>query len=142
MKHVGDWTVKKCAGKENSQGWGSPSTYCSFLFFKSVYSSDSIFKFILLVVWKRLILFWFNIHLIIWSILQNHHHVVYPVGEQEQSGINHVNVPAEGIDVWEIDASLLKFEHKIVSGSYCDLWVFFFFPICKSHALFVSAFRF
>ncbi|KAH9693605.1 serine/threonine-protein kinase STY46 [Citrus sinensis] len=51
--------------------------------------------------------------------VENHHHVVYPVGEQEQSGINHVNIPAEGIDVWEIDASLLKFEHKIVSGSYC-----------------------
>ncbi|KAH9693592.1 serine/threonine-protein kinase STY46 [Citrus sinensis] len=59
--------------------------------------------------------------------LQNHHHVVYPVGEQEQSGINHVNIPAEGIDVWEIDASLLKFEHKIVSGSYCDLYKGAFF---------------
>lgn len=59
--------------------------------------------------------------------VENHHHVVYPVGEQEQSGINHVNVPAEGIDVWEIDASLLKFEHKIVSGSYCDLYKGAFF---------------
>ncbi|KAH9693603.1 serine/threonine-protein kinase STY46 [Citrus sinensis] len=46
---------------------------------------------------------------------------------QEQSGINHVNIPAEGIDVWEIDASLLKFEHKIVSGSYCDLYKGAFF---------------
>ncbi|KAL9445786.1 hypothetical protein AB3S75_013634 [Citrus x aurantiifolia] len=61
------------------------------------------------------------------KIPKNHHHVVYPVGEQEQSGINHVNVPAEGIDVWEIDASLLKFEHKIVSGSYCDLYKGAFF---------------
>ncbi|KAH9693588.1 serine/threonine-protein kinase STY46 [Citrus sinensis] len=59
--------------------------------------------------------------------VENHHHVVYPVGEQEQSGINHVNIPAEGIDVWEIDASLLKFEHKIVSGSYCDLYKGAFF---------------
>ncbi|KAH9693585.1 serine/threonine-protein kinase STY46 [Citrus sinensis] len=50
-----------------------------------------------------------------------------PKVEQEQSGINHVNIPAEGIDVWEIDASLLKFEHKIVSGSYCDLYKGAFF---------------
>ncbi|KAL5778292.1 hypothetical protein ACOSP7_011218 [Xanthoceras sorbifolium] len=54
--------------------------------------------------------------------VEKHPPVVDPVGEQEQTGINHVNVPADGIDVWEIDASLLKYEYKITSGSYGDLY--------------------
>ncbi|KAI9200732.1 hypothetical protein LWI28_012444 [Acer negundo] len=48
--------------------------------------------------------------------------VVYPVEEQQQTRINHVKVPADGIDVWEIDASLLKYEYKITSRSYGDLY--------------------
>ncbi|KAK2974870.1 hypothetical protein RJ640_020785 [Escallonia rubra] len=35
---------------------------------------------------------------------------------------NIVNVPMDGIDVWEIDAELLKFEHKIAAGSHGDLY--------------------
>ncbi|KAJ4702200.1 putative Protein kinase [Melia azedarach] len=54
--------------------------------------------------------------------VEKHLHVVYPVGEEEQTGIKHVKIPAEAIDVWEIDASLLKYEHKIASGSYGDLY--------------------
>ncbi|KAK3038896.1 hypothetical protein RJ639_028618, partial [Escallonia herrerae] len=35
---------------------------------------------------------------------------------------NILNVPMDGIDVWEIDAGLLKFEHKIAAGSHGDLY--------------------
>ncbi|XP_062163681.1 serine/threonine-protein kinase STY46-like isoform X4 [Alnus glutinosa] len=47
-------------------------------------------------------------------------------GEQEQTGIkfisNNVNVSTSGINVWEIDTSLLKYEKKIASVSFCDLY--------------------
>lgn len=36
---------------------------------------------------------------------------------------SHINLTIDGADVWEIDATLLKFENKIASGSYGDLWV-------------------
>ena len=49
----------------------------------------------------------------------------YPDAVQEQKGIYHmhniVNVPADRMDVWEIDPSLLKYENKIASGSFGDL---------------------
>lgn len=32
-----------------------------------------------------------------------------------------VTIPCDGVDVWEIDHQLLKFENKIASGSYGDL---------------------
>ncbi|KAL6506657.1 hypothetical protein OROHE_022489 [Orobanche hederae] len=35
---------------------------------------------------------------------------------------NHVEIPYDGSDVWEIDASLLRFEYKIASGSNGDLY--------------------
>ncbi|XP_010266926.1 PREDICTED: serine/threonine-protein kinase STY46 isoform X2 [Nelumbo nucifera] len=35
---------------------------------------------------------------------------------------NHVRIPTDGMDVWEIDAGLLKFENKVASGSYGDLY--------------------
>nr|DAD41731.1 TPA_asm: hypothetical protein HUJ06_016054 [Nelumbo nucifera] len=35
---------------------------------------------------------------------------------------DHVKIPTDGTDVWEIDASLLKFENKVASGSYGDLY--------------------
>ncbi|XP_011034943.1 PREDICTED: tyrosine-protein kinase CSK-like isoform X1 [Populus euphratica] len=51
---------------------------------------------------------------------------VYPVAEQDQTGIrlvsNHMNVPADSIDVWEIDAHQLLFERKIATGSSGDLY--------------------
>ncbi|XP_044480260.1 serine/threonine-protein kinase STY46-like isoform X2 [Mangifera indica] len=42
------------------------------------------------------------------------------VEKQEQTRIYHVNLPR--IDVSEIDASLLKYEYKISSGAYGDLY--------------------
>ncbi|KAJ8772678.1 hypothetical protein K2173_027855 [Erythroxylum novogranatense] len=51
---------------------------------------------------------------------------VQPVIEQQQSGIkpitSHVMIPADQIDVWEIDTSLLRYENKIASGSYGDMY--------------------
>ncbi|XP_048226899.1 serine/threonine-protein kinase STY46 isoform X2 [Ricinus communis] len=51
---------------------------------------------------------------------------IYPAVKQEQKGINlmcdHVNIPADRMDVWEIDPSLLKYEIKIASGSHGDLY--------------------
>ena len=45
--------------------------------------------------------------------------------DQEQFWIkydtNHVAIPNDGTDVWEIDPKYLKFENKVASGSYGDL---------------------
>ncbi|KAJ6998896.1 serine/threonine-protein kinaseY8-like isoform X1 [Populus alba x Populus x berolinensis] len=53
-------------------------------------------------------------------------HTVYPVAKQDQIGIslvsNLMNVPADSIDVWEIDARLLIYEKKIANGSSGDLY--------------------
>uniref|UniRef100_A0A6P4ANK8 non-specific serine/threonine protein kinase n=1 Tax=Ziziphus jujuba TaxID=326968 RepID=A0A6P4ANK8_ZIZJJ len=35
---------------------------------------------------------------------------------------NVLEIPTDGIDVWEIDSSLLKFENKLGSGSYGDVY--------------------
>ncbi|KAF9600451.1 hypothetical protein IFM89_009366 [Coptis chinensis] len=35
---------------------------------------------------------------------------------------DHVKIPTDGTDVWEIDPRLLKFEDKVASGSYGDLY--------------------
>ncbi|XP_020271702.1 serine/threonine-protein kinase STY46-like [Asparagus officinalis] len=35
---------------------------------------------------------------------------------------HHVQIPTDGTDVWEIDFRLLKFESKVASGSYGDLY--------------------
>ncbi|XP_059653902.1 serine/threonine-protein kinase STY46-like [Cornus florida] len=47
-----------------------------------------------------------------------------PISKPEQSGIkcepDHLKIPND--DVWEIDSLLLKFEKKIASGSYGDLY--------------------
>ncbi|XP_047308465.1 serine/threonine-protein kinase STY46-like [Impatiens glandulifera] len=37
-------------------------------------------------------------------------------------GLNHLSIPNDGMDVWEIDPRLLKFETKVASGSYGDLY--------------------
>ncbi|KAL4555322.1 hypothetical protein LXL04_037939 [Taraxacum kok-saghyz] len=34
---------------------------------------------------------------------------------------DHVKIPTDGADVWEIDANLLKFENKVTSGTFGDL---------------------
>ncbi|KAL7155562.1 hypothetical protein ABFS83_03G083400 [Erythranthe nasuta] len=48
------------------------------------------------------------------------------VSKQGRSGFvlppSHVEIPYDGSDVWEIDASLLTFEYKIASGSNGDLY--------------------
>ncbi|XP_038979762.1 serine/threonine-protein kinase STY46-like isoform X2 [Phoenix dactylifera] len=43
-----------------------------------------------------------------------------PAGEK--SLIDHVQIPTDGTDVWEIDVRHLKFESIVTSGSYCDLY--------------------
>lgn len=54
------------------------------------------------------------------------HHSLSPVREHEQPGMNckldHVAIPNDGTDVWEIDDKHLKFDHRIASGSYGDLY--------------------
>ncbi|XP_074275711.1 serine/threonine-protein kinase STY46-like [Silene latifolia] len=49
-----------------------------------------------------------------------------PLDEEEltpvESKCDHVEIPNDGTDVWEIDARLLKFEKKVASGSYGDLY--------------------
>ncbi|XP_052196394.1 serine/threonine-protein kinase STY8-like [Diospyros lotus] len=41
---------------------------------------------------------------------------------QSNSSADYVKIPTDGADVWEIDASLLKYEHKVGSGSFGDLY--------------------
>ncbi|KAL8150252.1 hypothetical protein V2J09_020060 [Rumex salicifolius] len=47
-----------------------------------------------------------------------------PVHEQEaeESPSARVEIPNDGTDVWEIDIKQLKFENKVASGSYGDLY--------------------
>ncbi|XP_026393985.1 serine/threonine-protein kinase STY46-like [Papaver somniferum] len=53
-------------------------------------------------------------------------HPVSSIDNHEQSGSeqtsDHVKIPTDGTDVWEIDAAQLKFENKVASGSYGDLY--------------------
>ncbi|KAI8022243.1 Serine/threonine-protein kinase STY46 [Camellia lanceoleosa] len=48
------------------------------------------------------------------------------MGDQGQTVIkhepDHLTIPNDGTDVWEIDPQLLKFESKIAAGSYGDLY--------------------
>ncbi|KAJ6733299.1 SERINE/THREONINE-PROTEIN KINASE TNNI3K-RELATED [Salix koriyanagi] len=45
-------------------------------------------------------------------------------GEENKTGLpDRVEIPSDGTDVWEIDTSQLKVEHKVASGSYGDLQV-------------------
>ncbi|KAL9391238.1 hypothetical protein Peur_015158 [Populus x canadensis] len=51
---------------------------------------------------------------------------VFKIEDREQFRIkydtNHVAIPNDGTDVWEIDPKYLKFENKVASGSYGDLY--------------------
>ncbi|XP_039049150.1 serine/threonine-protein kinase STY46-like [Hibiscus syriacus] len=53
-------------------------------------------------------------------------HAIYHVRELEQTGnklnSNQVNIHDSGNDVWEIDTSLLKYESKLTSSSYGDMY--------------------
>ncbi|GFS34699.1 ACT-like protein tyrosine kinase family protein [Actinidia rufa] len=54
------------------------------------------------------------------------HCLLSPLAEPTQTGIKHepnrLTIPNDGTDVWEIDPQLLKFETKVASGSYGDLY--------------------
>ncbi|KAL5788926.1 hypothetical protein ACOSP7_005875 [Xanthoceras sorbifolium] len=49
-----------------------------------------------------------------------------PTSETEETGVkgnaDHVEIPNDGTDVWEIDPKQLKFGNKVASGSYGDLY--------------------
>ncbi|XP_043713574.1 serine/threonine-protein kinase STY46-like isoform X2 [Telopea speciosissima] len=53
-------------------------------------------------------------------------HTLSSVSQHGQTGCDpisdHVKIPTDGTDVWEIDIRLLKFENKVASGSYGDLY--------------------
>ncbi|KAF7126845.1 hypothetical protein RHSIM_Rhsim11G0194500 [Rhododendron simsii] len=53
-------------------------------------------------------------------------HLSSPMVEPEQMrikhGSDHLTIPNDGADVWEIDPQLIKFETKVASGSYGDLY--------------------
>lgn len=38
---------------------------------------------------------------------------------------DHIKIPSDGTDEWEIDVKCLKFGKKVASGTYGDLYVFF-----------------
>ncbi|KAF5199604.1 Serine/threonine-protein kinase, partial [Thalictrum thalictroides] len=48
------------------------------------------------------------------------------VNENSETGVkansDHVKIPTDETDVWEIDVRMLKFEKKVASGSYGDLY--------------------
>lgn len=47
-------------------------------------------------------------------------------GHTEINGeVDHVSIPNDGSDVWEIDVKHLQFGDKVASGSYGDLYVMF-----------------
>lgn len=43
-------------------------------------------------------------------------------GQTSESGSDSVKIPSDGSDDWEIDIRLLKFENKVASGSFGDLY--------------------
>ncbi|CAN4078660.1 unnamed protein product [Withania somnifera] len=43
-------------------------------------------------------------------------------GQTSESGSDVVKIPSDGSDDWEIDIRLLKFENKVASGSFGDLY--------------------
>ncbi|TMW92033.1 hypothetical protein EJD97_013580 [Solanum chilense] len=44
------------------------------------------------------------------------------LGQTSESGSDSVKIPTDGSDDWEIDIRLLKFENKVASGSFGDLY--------------------
>ncbi|KAJ0440190.1 putative dual-specificity kinase TKL-Pl-4 family [Helianthus annuus] len=45
-----------------------------------------------------------------------------PTSSEPMVSNDHVKIPTDGTDVWEIDAKLLKFENKVASGTFGDLY--------------------
>ncbi|KAG6421588.1 hypothetical protein SASPL_118145 [Salvia splendens] len=56
-----------------------------------------------------------------------------------KSEADHLTIPNDGTDVWEIDPQLLKFESKIASGSYGDLYKEKYDTKMKNVVLFIGA---
>lgn len=48
--------------------------------------------------------------------------MVEPDHTRIKHGTDHLTIPHDGTDVWEIDPQLIKFETKVASGSYGDLY--------------------
>lgn len=71
-------------------------------------------------------------------------HSLFPTSEHSQPAPeclpNYVKIPTDGADVWEIDASLLKFENKVGSGSFGDLWVLLLsmYRLCLGSCMMIS----
>ncbi|EPS58804.1 hypothetical protein M569_16009, partial [Genlisea aurea] len=51
---------------------------------------------------------------------------VVKVETKSSSVSDHLEIPSDGTDVWEIDPQLLEFESKVASGSYGDLYKGFY----------------
>ncbi|KAM0057624.1 putative dual-specificity kinase TKL-Pl-4 family [Helianthus debilis subsp. tardiflorus] len=45
-----------------------------------------------------------------------------PTSSEPMVSNDHVKIPTDGTDVWEIDAKLLKFGNKVASGTFGDLY--------------------
>ncbi|MFS8016687.1 putative dual-specificity kinase TKL-Pl-4 family [Helianthus anomalus] len=45
-----------------------------------------------------------------------------PIPSPSMPSNGHVKIPTDGTDVWEIDVNLLKFEDKVASGTFGDLF--------------------
>ncbi|KAK1360559.1 ACT-like protein tyrosine kinase family protein [Heracleum sosnowskyi] len=70
----------------------------------------------------------YSIHdgVIVWNRSWPNQLPLDPLDVNEQSPIknesDHLTIPSDGTDVWEIDPQQLKFECKVASGSYGDLY--------------------
>ncbi|KAI3718258.1 hypothetical protein L6452_19121 [Arctium lappa] len=53
-------------------------------------------------------------------------HLLSSLSELDQTGtpcqLNHLTIPHDGTDVWEVDPRYLMLDHKVASGSYGDLY--------------------
>lgn len=59
------------------------------------------------------------------NVFQEQPQVLPPIsepGQTSESGSDSVKIPTDGSDDWEIDIRLLKFENKVASGSFGDLY--------------------
>lgn len=57
------------------------------------------------------------------NVFQEQPQALPPMNEPGQtSGSDSVKIPTDGSDDWEIDIRLLKFENKVASGSFGDLY--------------------
>jgi hypothetical protein len=72
-----------------------------------------------------------------WPLVQS-----LPVGmgrqvPKDSPSSDFVQIPADSTDVWEVDPRHLKFEQKLASGSFGDLYVDVLKSILKHQFLFI-----